>query len=302
MMASFAGPYFPDWSVDGANWPARASSAFVEAGRFRWHYQRSGQGPRVLFLHGTGAATHSWAPTILAMAGACETLNIDLPGHGFTRARGSLSSTLPAVAKSVASLLEAVAFVPEVIVGHSAGAAIAFQMVLDGLCAPRLVIGVNAALRPFPGVARFVFPAFAKALFLNPFAPYVFAQGGSNEERVRRLIEGTGSSATDGMIDPYAILLRRPGHIEGALRMMASWDLASFQSRLGTFSGKAHLIASANDRAVPPADLDENARHLGGVSHTLFPRLGHLAHEEAPEAFAAAILDLVAGRPIRLAV
>ena len=46
------------WSRDGGDWPNREASAFVEAAGIRWHVQRMGEGPPLLLLHGTGAATH----------------------------------------------------------------------------------------------------------------------------------------------------------------------------------------------------------------------------------------------------
>ena len=44
------------------DWPNRAASRYVDAGGLRWHVQSLGDaGPDLLLLHGTGAATHSWA-------------------------------------------------------------------------------------------------------------------------------------------------------------------------------------------------------------------------------------------------
>lgn len=48
------------WDRDGRDWPNRAASRFVEVGGIHWHVQQLGQGPVLLLLHGTGAATHSW--------------------------------------------------------------------------------------------------------------------------------------------------------------------------------------------------------------------------------------------------
>ncbi|MBI1391980.1 MAG: alpha/beta fold hydrolase [Alphaproteobacteria bacterium] len=294
-MGDAEGSYFPNWSVDGIDWPLREWSDFLEAGRHRWHIQRRGKGPKILFLHGTGAATHSWAPVARILADQFEVLVLDLPGHGFTRSTGYAAPTLPGVAGAVSGLLQEAAFFPDAIVGHSAGAAIMLQMALDRHVRPRISIGVNSALQPFPGPARYIFPAAAKLLFLNPFAPYLFAQRGGTEGRVRRLIEGTGSHLKPDQIAPYATLLRRPGHIEGALRLMANWDLSTLQQRLPEVDAAVHLIASANDRAVPPADLEENRQLVPGATATLLPDYGHLAHEEAPAEFAALLRRMVDG-------
>ncbi|NBQ74895.1 MAG: alpha/beta hydrolase, partial [Acetobacteraceae bacterium] len=50
----------PSWEKDGRDWPNRTASRFVEAGGLNWHVQLMGQGPCLLLLHGTAAATHSW--------------------------------------------------------------------------------------------------------------------------------------------------------------------------------------------------------------------------------------------------
>ena len=51
----------------------------------------------------------------------------DLPGHAFTRL-SSVHTSLPAMAQALWSLMDTLDEVPTMIVGHSAGAAIALQM------------------------------------------------------------------------------------------------------------------------------------------------------------------------------
>ena len=85
----------PRWAVDGRDWPNRAQSRFVTAGRLRWHVQVFGaeEAPMLLLLHGTGAATHSWRAVAPLLAADFRVVAIDLPGHGFTTGRpmGGLS-------------------------------------------------------------------------------------------------------------------------------------------------------------------------------------------------------------------
>ncbi|MEM1396293.1 MAG: alpha/beta fold hydrolase, partial [Pseudomonadota bacterium] len=103
------GPYHPTWDGDGSDWPSRELSQFVTTGGCRFHFQRSiPDAPgtkKLLFLHGTGAATHSWVPTVNLLNNEYECLNLDLPGHGFSRARAAAKPTLPGVADSIAALL-----------------------------------------------------------------------------------------------------------------------------------------------------------------------------------------------------
>ena len=58
----------PDWEHDGRDWPNRTASRFVSAAGIVWHVQVAGEGPALLLLHGTGAATHSWAGVLPLLA------------------------------------------------------------------------------------------------------------------------------------------------------------------------------------------------------------------------------------------
>jgi pimeloyl-ACP methyl ester carboxylesterase len=101
-------------------WPNRETSRFLRSGRVDWHVQRAERGPKVLLLHGSGAATQSWRDLAPLLAQDCDAMAPDLPGHGFTiRPRGGLS--LPAVARDVEGLMAAEGFVPDLAAGHSAG-------------------------------------------------------------------------------------------------------------------------------------------------------------------------------------
>ena len=44
-----------------------------------------GQGPVVLLIHGTGAASHSWRGLAPLLASDFTLIAPDLPGHGFTQ-------------------------------------------------------------------------------------------------------------------------------------------------------------------------------------------------------------------------
>ena len=76
-----------DWSSDGAHWPHRQASRFVDAGGCRWHVQAHPGGaaqPVVWLLHGTGAAGHSWRGLVPLLAQRATLVVPDLPGHGFS--------------------------------------------------------------------------------------------------------------------------------------------------------------------------------------------------------------------------
>ncbi len=279
-----------DWARDGADWPNRAQSAFIEAGGLTWHVQRWGEGPALALLHGTAASTHSWRDFAPLLVKGNSVLAFDLPGHGFTQGAKARDLTLPGMAQAVGALLTALKAAPVALIGHSAGAAVAIRMALDGIVRVRTLIGLNAALLPFPGAAGKVAPAMARLLFLNPFAPAVFAAQ-ANERTVGRLIRSTGSSLDAAGLKFYGRLFESYAHVGGALGMMAQWDLAALAEDLPKLRTPLTLIVGAGDRAIPPAQSLAVAARTPGVRRVLVDGLGHLAHEEAPGQIAALVLE-----------
>ncbi len=283
-----------NWDRDGGDWPNREASRFVEAGGIRWHMQEFGavDAPVCLMLHGTAGATHSWEALAPLLAARFRVVAMDLPGHGFTGRPKTAQMTLPGMAGLVAELCAALDLEPEIVVGHSAGVAIALQMVIDGAVAPRAVFSINGALMPFKGMAGRVFPALAKALFVNPVVPSIFSWTAS-EARVKNLLQSTGSRLTPRAEGYYARLFNDSGHVGAALGMMAGWDLEALRRRWGEIGVPLHLIVGTADKTIPPSDARDIAGGIDGtVTHPL-TGLGHLAHEEDAERVAGIVLNCI---------
>lgn len=282
----------PSWSLEGRDWPNRASSRFVSSGGLDWHVQEMGEGPKLLLLHGTGAATHSFRDLAPLLAKRFSVLMIDLPGHGFTGMPASNGLSLPGMARLVGGLLTRIGFVPQLVVGHSAGAAILVYMALEKMIQPQAIIGINAAIRPIRGAA--LFSPLAKLLFLNPLMPRLFAWRADGPGATRRLLEGTGSRLDDKGVELYERLFRRSGHVAATLGMMANWDLDSLEQRLSRLDLPLVLVSATQDKAVPPGDAALLASRNARARAVSLDHGGHLAHEEHPDEIAALIQKVAA--------
>ena len=279
----------PHWNREGQHWPNREHSRFVDAGGLKWHVQIAGKGPVILLLHGTGAATHSWRDVLPLLAKDFTVVAPDLPGHAFTGGRPS-QLTLANMAKGVAALMAALSLTPDLIVGHSAGAAIAVRMVSDGLATPRAIVSANGALLPFPGLAAKIFPAMAQMLFVNPFMPRLFALQAAVPGGVERFMKrSTGSNIDAVGLRCYEALFRSSGHCAGALGMMANWDLSKIKVELAALTVPLVLVYGDKDAAVPPTVAKDVAAIVPTAHLTAMPGLGHLAPEEDAAGFAAIV-------------
>jgi magnesium chelatase accessory protein len=271
------------WSRDGTDWPNRNASVFVEAAGIRWHVQRMGEGPSLLLIHGTGAATHSWRDMLPLLARHFSVVAPDLPGHGFTQSPPSYRLSLPGMAADLGIQLRKLEVRPEITVGHSAGAAIAARMCLARRTAPRLLIALNGAFMPFGGIANHLFSPLANLLVLNPLVPRVFAWQASHAGAVERLIANTGSTIDQDGIALYRKLVRNPAHVAAALRMMANWKLEPLLHDLPRLTTALVLVAATNDRSISPEVARQVREILPSAVIERLPGLGHLAHEEQPQ-------------------
>ncbi|MEO0617957.1 MAG: alpha/beta fold hydrolase BchO [Pseudomonadota bacterium] len=281
-----------DWDEHGRDWPHRAHSTFVEHRGTRYHIQSGGQGPQVLLLHGTGAATHSWRDLWKPLTSRFHVIALDLPGHGFSGRRAGEALSLATMGREIAGVLTELGAKPDVIVAHSAGAAIAAQLVLAHGVSPHNIVTFNAALLPFPGLAGWLFPSLARAMFSNDFAASFFASQATRRDAVERLLTNTGSKIGPDGIRLYQRLFTAKSHVGGTLDMMANWDLDALAQRLRRLKTPVHLVVTGGDKAIPPERGLAAADHMPNAATEFDRALGHLAHEESP-GWAAGIISRV---------
>jgi len=272
--------------------PPAPTSRFVQDGPLRWHVATMGTGPAVLLVHGTGASSHSFHALMRRLASHFTLVAPDLPGHALTRAPRSFEPTLPNTAHALGRLAAALELRPRIVVGHSAGAALVARMTLDRLIEPEpaLVVGLAAALVPFRGLARAVLHP-AAAVLSRSLAPALIATRFGRTRRVDDIVRSTGSVLDRHGVESYRRLVERPEHVAGVLAMMARWDLDPLYDALPRLRPPFLLLAGANDRAVPLAQLRAASARVPRATLVVVERAGHLLHEEQPNEVARLILE-----------
>lgn len=282
------------------DWPFSHASRHIACAPHLWHVQDLGTGPTLLLIHGAGGATHSFRHLIPHLLADHRVIAIDLPGQGFSVLGARHRCGVDAMAEDLARLVAQQGWEPAALVGHSAGAAIALR--LAEIRPVRAVIGINAALGKFEGLAGWLFPAMARLLALTPFAAQIFSRMAGTPSKVRQLITSTGSQIDAAGLAQYLHLVRMPSHVSATLAMMAQWNLDAMTDRLGRQNTPCLFITASGDRAVPASVSQKVALAMPNARWVNLPGYGHLVHEEAADTVARILRDFLAlgeatGRP-----
>jgi magnesium chelatase accessory protein len=273
------------------DWPLRSASRIVASQPHRWHVQVTGTGPDVLLLHGAGASAHTWHRIVPRLDDHYRLIAPDLPGHGFTQSpRGRAS--LPQVARDVAALMENMEAAPRIVIGHSAGGAIALEIARQGLLPLDRIVVINGALEDFRGPAGVVFPMMARLMAMNPLTG-LFLSRGSSEAQVRGLIGATGSDLDADGLALYARLIARRAHVDGTLAMMAQWSLRELGAALPDIRVPTLFLHGVNDQAVALSVAERAAGAMPDARLRAFDNVGHLAQEEAPDRVVSEVLTFL---------
>ena len=279
------------------DWPFRADTRRVNARPHDWCVVDlpgpAPDAPVILLLHGAGGAGHSFRALAPLLQDRFHVIIPDLPGQGFTRA-GARRFGLDTMAEDLLTLCQTMGIAPAIVLGHSAGAAIALR--LAEMMPLRAVVGINAALGTFDGAAGVMFPLLARILAVTPFIPHVVARLWGNPQTVSKLLTSTGSPLDAEGQAQYLTLVRDAAHVDGTLGMMAQWRLEGLMARLPELATPTLLIASDKDNAVPASVSREAATHMPAVTYAEIAGYGHLVHEEAAGAVAAVLLPWLAAR------
>ena len=271
------------WSNHRNTWPHAQHSHFVQAGGIQWHVQSMGQGPVLLLLHGTGSGSFSWRGLMPLLSQHFQVIAPDLPGHAFTSRGPEGSLSLQGMSEGLRALLLQLNVTPSVIGGHSAGAAIAANMLLKQRTLSKTqLIGFNPAWLPLPGLPSLIFRPAAKLAAINPISAWATAKLASKPAMIEKSIAQTGSRLDAEGLALYQSVFSHSGHVHSVLNMMAAWQLDTLSRALPDIKQDIAILVGTQDQTVPPAMALEACKLMPQAVLYEQQGLGHLAHEEDP--------------------
>jgi pimeloyl-ACP methyl ester carboxylesterase len=251
--------------------------------------EEDGEGPPVVFVHGTPLDLHCWDALVPTLAQRLRVIRYDVRGHG-TAANCAMPGSYEVLAGDLLTILDELQLGRAHVVGHSFGGQIAQAFALR---APERLISLTvvcARARPFPafatmaaeiaanGVEALVEPTLARWFTAQALSPDAPAETAAVIRYVRERLAGVDPV-------PYA----------AALKLIAGFDVLA---RLPAVDAPARFIAAGRDAISTPHELTLSAEAVQHGELSLFANAGHLLPLEHPLALAEMLAEtLVAGPP-----
>ncbi len=275
--------------------PAPAPTAATSAGlkhRVRLFggemaYQRAGQGPAVILLHGIPSSSYLWRDVIGPLSAAFDVIAPDLLGYGDSDKRLDADLSLAAQARYVVALMESLQVRQGAVVGHDIGGGIAQLIAADepGRVARLVLIdSVVDDAWPIPDIARLKEPAWDQ-IMVDLDLRRGFKKG---------LDAGivTPGRVTDEMLEefvrPFGDQPGRRAYLRAA-RALNNRDLVSRSHHIAEIQTPTLILWGANDGFLAPRWGEHLQRKLPHASLQLIDPGGHFLPLDRPDAVTEAL-------------
>ena len=247
------------------------------------------EAPAILLLHGFGASLQAWDDWAPALEKNLRVLRIDIPGFGLSGPAVNQDYSDAADVARVIALLDQFGVQQVIIAGHSMGGRIAWnlaaahpervsQMVLlspDGFPDPNAKSDKTYEVPALLGLLPYSLPQWA--LRMGGVAP-AFADN---------------SQLTPQMMQRYHDMMLAPGVRTALLERMRQTRNSDPVSRLQSIKAPTLLLWGEKDAFIPVSNAQDYLKAMPQAKLVTLPGVGHVLHEEAPQASVQAVLDFL---------
>jgi pimeloyl-ACP methyl ester carboxylesterase len=265
----------------------------VRANRVDIAYERVGEGPPLVFVHGAGEDGRVWQPQLAALADAFTVVAWDEPGAG-------RSSDVPAdfgladYSECLAALIEALALGPAHVAGLSWGGTVVQELYRHdpALVASLILIDTYAGWKgSLSEEERRARVAGVQRMLAAPAGEFEF------EFELSGLFAGEPPAEFSALLEAMAADVR-PRSVETALRAMAEADQRDLLPHIavptlliwGELDARSPLsVARQFEQAIPEAEL------------VVIPGAGHVSNLDDPGSFNDAVRRFCREHPPRSA-
>jgi len=279
-------------------------SQFVEIGDGVMVHLRD-EGPRdapaIVLLHGSNADLHTWQPWADALSDTYRIIRFDQVGHGLTGADPAEDYSRANYAEDIREVADALGLKSFIIGGNSMGGkhALAFAVayservegliIVDGSGGPMLPQEDEAEEKDSGNIGFTIARMPGINLIAEQITPRaLIAQSLEQSVSVKEIV-------TEDMIDRYWELLRYPGNRAATMARFSSAYDPMTEAEIAGLYMPALILWGEEDRLIPVAAGQWLDQTLPDSKFVVYPGIGHLPQEEAPEATIADVRQWLSG-------
>jgi pimeloyl-ACP methyl ester carboxylesterase len=243
--------------------------------------------PALFLVHGSNASLHTWEPWVERLKTRYRIVSLDLQGHGLTGPIPGGCYTTGCMAGTVEAVRAKLGIERIAIAGNSMGGGVSLAYALAHPQRVSALILVDAGgapvERPEPPPIGF---RIASSPLIGPVAAQITPRGLVAETLEQSV--SVKSVASEAAATRYWELLRAPGNREATMQRWAQgWTRFSTEG-LAPLRGIPVLILwGKEDRLIPATAADWFQQALPQAKVLVYPAIGHIPQEEAPDRSAA---------------
>jgi pimeloyl-ACP methyl ester carboxylesterase len=292
LTAILAWSWAPDRSVDSlkARWAA-PPSRFVALKDMQLHVRD--EGPRddpipIVLIHGTSASLHTWDGWVAALSPHRRVIRMDLPGFGLIGPAPDGDYSMARYTGFIMDLLDLLHIDQAVLAGNSLGGGIAWQTALAHPTRVHQLVLVDATGYPLQPQSMPIGFRIAQISWLAPITQKILPR--SMIEASVRNVYGQPDKVSPALIDRYYELTLREGNRASLTqRFQYRSSDAALAGQISQLSLPTLILWGSEDRLITPDHGQRFHQDIAGSQLQVFEGLGHVPHEEDPEATVQAV-------------
>jgi len=282
---------------------ADPDSRFIDVQGLTVHYKLAGQGePTLVLLHGFAASTFSWHKVMAPLSQVSRVMAFDRPSSGLTDRplpgewEGESPYSREAQADLTARLMDVLDIEKGILIGNSAGGAIAALLALRHPQRVEALILVDPAIYQEGGAPAWIAPLL-RTPQLRRIGPLIARAISTRGQELLRLAWHDTSRITAETMAGYAKALQAENWDQGLWQLTLASRPSDLPERLDELTLPTLVVTGDDDRIVPTDLSIRLAAELPNAQLVVIPQCGHVPHEECPEAFLDAVTAFLAGLP-----
>ncbi|WP_411817270.1 alpha/beta fold hydrolase [Hyphococcus sp. DH-69] len=265
-----------------------AESQFADNGAgLRVHYRDQGNpdGIPIVLIHGTSASLHNWEPLVALLGDEYRIITYSQPGHGLTGPHPEDNYQFSGMADAIDLLVETLDLDQFVLGGNSMGGWVSWRYAVANPDKVSALILLDASGMPLRDGEENPPLNIGFRLLGTPIGRFLMQQYTPRALVERSALESVSvkSIITDEMVDRYWELLRLPGNRKAAaLRARADREI-HFAEEIRKLTIPTLIIWGAEDQLIYASAVKSFSERLPHAEAVIYPGIGHLPMEEAPE-------------------